>query len=126
MRQLLRPAAFFLALTLLTGLALTTLVTAAPGAALWPGNHTLALRVDGRDRSAILHVPPQARAGQPLPLLVVLHGGYGSGRTMQLALGFDRYADARGFRVVYPNAFNGMRWNDGRGALDPSRAGLTM
>ncbi len=120
-----RPAAFFLTLTLLlTVFVLPTPLTAAPGASLRPGNHTLTLRVDGRDRSAILHVPPQARAGTPLPLLVVLHGGYGSGRDMQRALGFDRYADARGFLVVYPDAFNGMRWNDGRGTLDSSRAGV--
>lgn len=88
---------------------------------LRPGNHDLALEVDGRTRAFILHVPPAARQGQPLPLLIVLHGGGGTGQKMQRFLGFDSYADERGFYVAYPDSYQppGERgtfhWNDGRG-----------
>lgn len=43
---------------------------------------------------------------------------------MQMGLGFDDYADERGFLVVYPDAYNGMRWNDGRGTLESSVEGV--
>ncbi len=87
---------------------------------LHSGNHHLSMTVDGRERTYILHVPPAARQGQPLPLLIVLHGGGGSGQKMQRFLGFDAYADERGFYVAYPDAYrsSGQRaahWNDGRG-----------
>ena len=88
--------------------------------ALRPGNHDLWITVDGLERTYILHVPPAARPGQPLPLLIVLHGGGGSGRKMQRFLGFDDYADARGFYVAYPDSYrssgqHAAHWNDGRG-----------
>ncbi len=86
-----------------------------------PGNHNLSLEVDGLNRTFILHVPPAVREGQPLPLLIVLHGGGGTGQKMQRFLGFDSYADERGFYVAYPDSSQppGERgtfhWNDGRG-----------
>lgn len=88
---------------------------------LSPGDHDLSLEVDGLTRSFILHVPPSVEAGQPLPLLLVLHGGGGTGRKMQRLLGFDAYADQRGFYVAHPDAcdlsdgLRGGHWNDGRG-----------
>ncbi len=100
-------------------LILTACVRPQSGA-LRPGNHDLAMTVDDLERTFILHVPPAARQGQPLPLLLVLHGGGGSGQKMQRFLGFDDYADARGFYVAYPDSYRsaGQRaahWNDGRG-----------
>ncbi len=84
------------------------------------GNHDLLITVDGLERTYILHVPPAARRGKPLPLLIVLHGGGGSGKKMQRFLGFDDYADERSFYVAYPDSYrsSGQRaahWNDGRG-----------
>lgn len=46
------------------------------------------------------------------PLVVVLHGRGGSGRTMEL-LGLDTVAAARGIEVAYPDGVDGS-WNDGR------------
>lgn len=86
------------------------------------------MTVDGLERTYILHVPPAA--GEPLPLIIVLHGGGGTGRKMQVELGFDPYADQRGFYVAYPDAYQqpGERktthWNDGRGTLESSLAGI--
>lgn len=88
---------------------------------LRPGNHDFSLEVDGLTRVFILRVPPAARQGVPLPLLIVLHGGGGTGQKMQRFLGFDSYADERGFYVAYPDSYQPpgelgtFHWNDGRG-----------
>ncbi len=90
------------------------------------GNHTFTLTVEGLQRKYILHVPLAVRQGNPLPLLIVLHGTYGNGREMQVGLGFDAYANQRGFYTAYPNAYQEpgrtqtARWNDGRGTLSSS------
>ncbi len=92
------------------------------------GNHNLTMIVDRLERTYILHVPPAAR--EPMPLIVVLHGTYGTGRKMQFGLGFDPYANQRGFYVAYPDAYQKpgeretARWNDGRGTLESSYAGI--
>ncbi len=87
--------------------------------------------VDGRSRQYILHVPGRRAAATPLPLVIVLHGTYGTGAKMQEQLGFDAHADARGFMAAYPDAFRKSRlrarttrWNDGRGTLESSALGV--
>lgn len=98
--------------------------------ALAAGNHSLSMTVDGMRRTYILHIPPAIEENQPLPLIIVLHGAYGTGRKMQLGLGFDPYADSRGFYVAYPDAYQKpgerltARWNDGRGTLESSLVGV--
>ena len=75
------------------------------------------------------HVPPQARAGQALPVLFVLHGGLGTGPLQAKVTQFTRLADAEGFLVVFPDSVehgrNNRQWNDGRegflGQGDPSK-----
>ncbi len=79
---------------------------AASGAAasgLAPGDHQLRLTHDGRARSAIVHVPPQAAKGRALPVVVNFHGASGDARSHQRYVGMDRLADREGFVVVYPN-----------------------
>jgi len=86
------------------------------------------MTIDGLERTYILHVPPAVR--EPLPLIIVLHGTYGTGRKMQFGLGFDPYANQRGFYVAYPDAYQKpgeretARWNDGRGTLESSYADI--
>lgn len=76
---------------------------------------------DGLDRTYRLHLPATDDPGKPTALLVVLHGGGGSGEKMEhLTLGgFNRLADTEGFVVVYPDAARypvaKPNWNDGRG-----------
>ena len=99
-------------------------------ASLAAGDRRLALTVDGLKRSSILHIPPAVATGGPLPLIIVLHGTYGTGRKMQVGLGFDHYADQLGFYVAYPDAYQEpgqrqtTRWNDGRGTLESSLQGI--
>ena len=104
-------------------------------ATLAPGNYDLAMTIAGLERTYILHVPTAVAQNEPSgqthrPLIIVLHGTYGTGRKMQLGLGFDAYADARGFYVAYPDAYQEpgerqtARWNDGRGTLASSTQGI--
>ena len=78
-------------------------VVAATGAqALAPGDHELGLRWGARDRSYLVHVPPQATSSA-LPLVVSLHGGGGNARQHRRTSGMDAAADRDGYTVVYPN-----------------------
>lgn len=57
---------------------------------------------DGRDRTYHLHVPSELPTG-PVPLLIALHGGMGSGVQFEQNSGFDDIAEREGFLVVYPD-----------------------
>ena len=86
--------------------------------ALVPGGHQFRLRHDGRDRNYILHVPPQAASGAPLPVLIVFHGGGGHAGSIERYSRFDAIADREGFLAVYPNGTGSWRrrllaWNAG-------------
>ena len=69
----------------------------------------------GLERTYRIHMPPSYDKSTPLPLLIALHGGGGSGeKTEELTLrGFNRLSDKEGFIVVYPDGIE-KHWNDGR------------
>lgn len=60
------------------------------------------LVVQGVERTYFVHVPPQYN-GQPLPLLLVLHGGGGNGGKIARQTGFVAKANQEGFIVAFPN-----------------------
>jgi polyhydroxybutyrate depolymerase len=73
---------------------------------------------DGRLRSYYLHIPPGYDGAAPVPLVVVLHGGGGSGENVEQQSGMSLKADAEGFIAVYPNGSGRFRnrlltWNAG-------------
>ncbi len=70
---------------------------------LEPGDHLITLQQTNRDRSAILHLPPQVLQKKALPLVVNLHGAGGNALQHQEYTDLDRLADQEGFVVVYPN-----------------------
>lgn len=70
-------------------------------ALLEPGDHEISLRHDGRERRAIVHVPP-AGAATPRPVVLAFHGGGGEAEGFQDYAGLDAVADREGFLVVYP------------------------
>jgi polyhydroxybutyrate depolymerase len=76
---------------------------------------------DGRERTFRLYVP--AHPARSMPLLVVLHGGGGTGAGMEALTdrGFDRIADRDHLLVVYPDGI-GKSWNDGRSDLKSEAA----
>src|SRR5689334_10800806 len=72
------------------------------------GKSTQSIQVDGTTRTFHLyrprHLPPRA------PLVVMLHGGFGSGSQAEQYYGWDQEADRDGFVVVYPDGMN-HAWN---------------
>jgi polyhydroxybutyrate depolymerase len=68
----------------------------------------VSIAVEGQGtRSALVHLP-RGRNGR-LPLILALHGAYGSGAFMERYSGLSRLADREGFAVVYPDAV-GQQW----------------
>jgi len=86
---------------------------------LRPGDQDVRLIVGGAERRCRLHLPPRAVVGQPLPLVIVLHGGgQRGGRAIQTACGMDPVADAHEFITAYPTGGargwgGGYTWNAG-------------
>jgi polyhydroxybutyrate depolymerase len=54
-----------------------------------------------------------ASAGAHPPLVMIVHGGFGTGKAAEDAYGWDAVAGAHGFVVVYPDGF-ARSWNAGR------------
>ncbi len=68
------------------------------------------------DRTYTVHVPP----GDPVGLMLNLHGGGGTGIGQKGLTGFDTVADAHNLLVVYPDGYD-KSWADGRGASPADR-----
>jgi len=82
-------------------------------ASLTPGDHDRTLTVAGKVREYRLHVP-RAGTGAPRPLVIVLHGGAGSGPNVQGFSLMDPVSDANGFIAAYPSGPRGLiggTWN---------------
>jgi polyhydroxybutyrate depolymerase len=82
------------------------------------GSYDVSLLSGGFERSAVIHVPPGIPAGARVPLLLALHGAYGSGPGMQAYSGLSSLADRDGFIVAYPSAA-GSFWNISAAAKGP-------
>ncbi len=106
------------AATAVVALALSCAAAGADEPAPRPG--TTRVMTDERfglfRRSYVLHLPP-ATAAEPLPLVVMLHGAFSSGRRVARESGLDAVADREGFAVVYPEGIGlaGLlrHWNAG-------------
>jgi polyhydroxybutyrate depolymerase len=93
-------------------------IGAVLAAGLSPGNHTIRLNHGGRERSAIVHVPPQAAGNRKPAVVLNFHGGGGHGANEQEYSLMDRLADRETFLVVNPNgtgrfANRLLTWNAG-------------
>lgn len=77
--------------------------------------HTVS--VGGVDRTYRLYVP----AGLPpaAPLVVMLHGGFGSAAQAERAYGWNQLAESAKFVVAYPDGLN-RAWNSGGGCCGRS------
>lgn len=76
------------------------------------------LRVDGRERGYLVDLPPAYDGRRALPLVIVFHGGGGSGQRVRQQTGMSELARREGFIVVYPDGSGRMRgrlltWNAG-------------
>lgn len=76
------------------------------------GTSTDALTHDGLDRTFRVHVPP-GDDGRARPVVVMFHGGGGSGAQLENASSrMDVIADREGFVTVYPDGTGAIRtWN---------------
>jgi len=70
------------------------------------------IEVDSRSRTYLVFSPRRARG--LLPLVVMMHGGGGNARQMELYTQFNRIAAREGFIICYPQGVE-KNWNDGRG-----------
>jgi len=102
-------------LTLLTGARVSSCSAAegslsgAPG--LPPGNYNRTMTVGKLQRTFHFHVPPSG--SQNLPLVILFHGGGGTGLGIAKGTNMDYYSDTNGFVSVYPDGYKN-HWDDGR------------
>jgi len=77
------------------------------------GTRTITLESGGLERSFLLTVPDSALAsGEPVPLVVVYHGVFGTAEVIQAVTGFPEKAAAAGFITAAGNGV-GESWNAG-------------
>ncbi len=69
------------------------------------GDYQQAMAFGGLTRTYYLHLPPaiNVSVGQPLPLVIMLHGAGGTGASFAAYTGMSQEADHEGFIVVYPD-----------------------
>lgn len=77
--------------------------TMPAGATLKPGDFTRTLKVDGQERSYIIHVPPKYDPKKPTPVVLNFHGAWANGAIQVFFSGMNEKADAANFIAVYPN-----------------------
>jgi len=75
------------------------------------------LLFDGMQRTFLLHLPSDYSAMEALPLVVAMHGGFGSGANLENQSQLSVKADEEHFIVVYPEGVAGplniRTWNAG-------------
>lgn len=85
------------------------------------GSSSMSLTVDGVRRTFRVYRP--AGVAEPVPLVVMLHGGLGTGQQAMKDYRWPRQADLGRFVVAFPDGL-GRAWNVGGGCCGaPSRAG---
>jgi polyhydroxybutyrate depolymerase len=71
------------------------------------------VNVDGTRRTYLVYTPASLTASRPVPLVLIFHGGFGSGADLMPRIGMNAVADRAGFVVAYPDGVD-KHWNDGR------------
>jgi polyhydroxybutyrate depolymerase len=88
---------------MMTLMPLLVVVAAVGVDPLGPGDHSRKLTVGGRERSYLVHIPPQYDPKKATPVVLVLHGA-GMNASMTVAFtGMSDKSDEAGFIAVYPN-----------------------
>jgi len=96
------------------GVASPPATTGSDGAVHVPtGSSTQTIEVGGRSRTFRVFRPSTLPDGE-VPLVVMLHGGFGDDDQAETAYGWDDEASREGFVVAYPNGLN-RAWDGGGG-----------
>jgi polyhydroxybutyrate depolymerase len=113
-RQLSLAVGVLLAVTAVSGCAGAGAHVAVPPAkpVLPVGSSTHSVEVDGVSRTYLVYRPASLPAAAPL--VVMLHGGFGSASQAEKSYGWDAEADQEHFVVAYPDGL-GHAWNTGGG-----------
>lgn len=84
-------------------------------AAYEPGTTASQISFGAGSRTFRIHVPPGYDPNVPLPVVLMFHGGGGSGRQFEeVSADMDPIADREGFITVYPDGTGTLRtWNGG-------------
>lgn len=90
--------------------AAPTTVAAAPR--LPSGSSSHEIRLDTGTRTYRTYVPASLDRSKPAPLVMMLHGGFGSGAQAESAYGWNGLADDAGFIIVYPDGLGNGRKHD--------------
>ena len=98
-----------------------TVATPAPGTAA--RDQTISLSVDGRIRTARVHLPSPRPAVKKVPLVLVFHGQLADADGQQSLSQFNHLSNAKGFIAVYPAGYH-RSWNDGRKDTPSNRDGV--
>jgi polyhydroxybutyrate depolymerase len=102
-------------------MVLLTLVVAPPGRAAEGTTEVRSFATGGQLRTYRLYRP--ADLSGTVPLVMMLHGGFGSGAQAQRSYGWDDAADAGRFLVAYPDG-RFKAWNAGTCCGWPARTGV--
>src|SRR5262245_60897162 len=70
------------------------------------------LSAGGRQRTFQLHLPTRYDPGRPHALVMLFHGGLGTGTQMEASARMSPIADREGFVAVYPDGVS-RTWNAG-------------
>jgi polyhydroxybutyrate depolymerase len=77
----------------------------------------------GRDRTFLVHLPPGYDPDRPHPLVLLFHGGLGTGMQMESSAQMSPIADRERFVVVYPDGVS-RSWNAGGCCGPPAEEGI--
>jgi polyhydroxybutyrate depolymerase len=87
------------------------------------GRRTAQLTVGGSLRSFLIHVPRGHTSARPAPLLLLLHGGLGTGEQLEGSALFAEVAERETVVTVYPDGLS-RSWNAGRCCGPPAQQDL--
>lgn len=92
------------------------------------GDRYFSLIHDSIERKYLVHAPPSYDKARQIPLVIMFHGGGGTGVWAMKETGWDKKADEEGFLAVFPDGTrphpskpakfagrNAQSWNDGSG-----------
>lgn len=80
----------------------------------WQSARAEDLSAGGRTRSYTVFRPASLTRTSAAPLVLVLHGGFGTGAQAKKSYGWNELADSKGFVVAYPDGVR-RSWNAGGG-----------
>lgn len=93
------------------------------GTAVTSGFYDGSLTHTGHERTFTVYIPPGYDGQTPMPLIVALHGGLGTGKILEEQTHLSAAANAHGYIVAYPDGI-GRAWNAGSCCGEPAEQNI--